>query len=364
VISIADIQQAIEDITRVPLAKLQQSEAQRLLEMEPLIGKSYIGQEMAVKGVSDVIRRNKTDLSDANRPMGSFLFMGPTGAGKTELCKALARFLFDDEAAMTRIDMSEYAEKHNVSRLIGAPPGYVGFEQGGLLVEAVEKKPYQVILLDEIEKAHPDVFNVLLQILDDGRLTSGDGKTADFTHTIIVATTNTGSRQMMDSFKGTNGRLDPSSVAFNRLYANLSRVGQNILEADPRFKPEFINRFDSIIAFHPHMRVHTRRIADLLIGNLNKKLAQGDAHLKVVLDDEAMETIVTMGSDMEKGARPVRRFIQKVIEPVIARGILDGTYSKGQTITFTRSMIEQIRATTTTQSVETLAETTSVSQAA
>ncbi|MDH5226132.1 MAG: AAA family ATPase, partial [Gammaproteobacteria bacterium] len=276
------------------------------------------GQSEAVKAVSDAIRRSRAGLSDPNRPNGSFLFLGPTGVGKTELCKALAEFLFDTEEAMVRIDMSEFMEKHSVARLIGAPPGYVGYEEGGYLTEAVRRRPYSVILLDEVEKAHPDVFNVLLQVLDDGRLTDGQGRTVDFRNAVIIMTSNLGSNVIQELAGEAN---------YDRMKAAVMEiVGQH-------FRPEFINRVDEVVVFHPLGKAHIRRIVDIQLGYLRRRLADRDMRLE--LDDAASDQLGEAGFDPVYGARPLKRAIQHQLENPLAQRILRGEFASGDTIRVT-----------------------------
>jgi ATP-dependent Clp protease ATP-binding subunit ClpB len=264
------------------------------------------------------VRRARAGLQDPNRPIGSFMFLGPTGVGKTELTKALASFLFDDENAMVRIDMSEFMEKHSVARLIGAPPGYVGYEEGGYLTEAVRRRPYSVILLDEIEKAHPDVFNVLLQVLDDGRLTDGQGRTVDFRNTVVIMTSNLGSQVIQELAGEANYAKMKSAV--------LEIVGQH-------FRPEFINRVDEIVVFHPLGREHIRRIVDIQVGYLRKRLADRDIALE--LDDAARDRLGEAGFDPVYGARPLKRAIQQQLENPLAQRILRGEFGPGSTVRVT-----------------------------
>jgi ATP-dependent Clp protease ATP-binding subunit ClpB len=291
-----------------------EGEREKLLRMEESIHSRVIGQDEAVTAVSDAIRRSRAGLSDPNRPIGSFLFMGPTGVGKTELCKALAEFMFDTEEAMVRIDMSEFMEKHSVSRLIGAPPGYVGYEEGGYLTEAVRRRPYSVILLDEIEKAHPDVFNILLQVLDDGRLTDGHGRTVDLRNTVIVMTSNLGSQRIQEL---AGQGYDAMKAAV------LDVVGQH-------FRPEFINRVDDMVVFHPLDQEQIKLIAGIQLGNLRKRLA---AHgYSIEFSEAAMDLIGKAGFDPVYGARPLKRAIQNEIENPLAQRILSGEYAAGDTI--------------------------------
>ncbi|NWG88188.1 MAG: AAA family ATPase, partial [Hydrogenophilaceae bacterium] len=273
-----------------------------------------IGQDEAVRVVADAIRRSRAGLSDPNRPYGSFLFLGPTGVGKTELCKALADFLFDSQEHIVRIDMSEFMEKHSVSRLIGAPPGYVGYEEGGYLTEAVRRKPYSVILLDEVEKAHPDVFNVLLQVLDDGRLTDGQGRTVDFRNTVIVMTSNLGS-QMIQEMSGDDYQVIKLAV---------------MAEVKNYFRPEFINRIDEVVVFHALDEQHIAGIARIQLQYLEKRLAQMD--MKLAISDAALAEIAKAGFDPVFGARPLKRAIQSEIENPLAREILSGHFAAKDTV--------------------------------
>jgi ATP-dependent Clp protease ATP-binding subunit ClpB len=301
--------------TGVPVDKMLEGERDKLLKMEDALAKRVVGQIEAVSAVSTAVRRARAGLQDPNRPIGSFMFLGPTGVGKTELTKALAQFLFDDEAAMVRIDMSEFMEKHSVARLIGAPPGYVGYEEGGSLTEAVRRRPYQVVLFDEIEKAHPDVFNVLLQVLDDGRLTDGQGRTVDFKNTLIVMTSNIGSEYLVNQGEGE----DTDAV---RDYV-LGEVRQ-------RFRPEFLNRLDEIILFHRLQRAQMGAIVDIQMGRLRKLLA--DRKIEIVLDDAARTWLANRGYDPAYGARPLKRVIQKNVQDPLAEQILAGGVKDGDTV--------------------------------
>jgi ATP-dependent Clp protease ATP-binding subunit ClpB len=285
-----------------------QGEREKLLNMEARLHERVIGQDEAVRLVSDAIRRSRAGLADPNRPYGSFLFLGPTGVGKTELCKALASFLFDSEDHLIRIDMSEFMEKHSVARLIGAPPGYVGYEEGGYLTELVRRKPYSVILLDEVEKAHPDVFNVLLQVLDDGRMTDGQGRTVDFKNTVIVMTSNLGS-QMIQQMSGSDYQL-----------IKLAVMG----EVKAQFRPEFINRIDEVVVFHALDEKHIKSIAKIQLGYLEKRLATMEMRLAV--DDAVLAELATAGFDPVYGARPLKRAIQSAIENPLAKEILEGRF--------------------------------------
>jgi ATP-dependent Clp protease ATP-binding subunit ClpB len=288
---------------------MMQGERDKLLRMEEQLHRRVVGQDEAVRLVSDAIRRSRAGLADPNRPYGSFLFLGPTGVGKTELCKALAEFLFDAEDHLIRIDMSEFMEKHSVARLIGAPPGYVGYEEGGYLTEAVRRKPYAVILLDEVEKAHPDVFNVLLQVLDDGRMTDGQGRTVDFKNTVIVMTSNLGS-QMIQSMAGDDYSAIKDAV-----------MG----EVKTHFRPEFINRIDEIVVFHALDEKNIRSIARIQVGYLEKRVAAMDMMLEV--SDAALKEVATAGFDPVFGARPLKRAIQARIENPLAMAILEGRFA-------------------------------------
>jgi ATP-dependent Clp protease ATP-binding subunit ClpA len=289
-----------------------EEEAQKLLRMEGELHKRVVGQDEAVKAVSEAVRRARTGLKDPNRPIGSFIFLGPTGVGKTELARALAEFLFGDEDAMIRIDMSEYMEKHTVSRLIGAPPGYVGHEEGGQLTEAVRRKPYSVVLFDEIEKAHPDVFNILLQILDDGRLTDSHGKTVDFKNTVIIMTSNIGARY----FQAGYGKEELEKLIHEELQRN--------------FRPEFLNRIDEIIIFHGLEKEHMRAIVDLMLEKVRQQLRGQGMELEVT--DKAKDYIAQEGYDPQFGARPLRRFIRRQLENEISNMILKGDFKDGDKI--------------------------------
>ncbi len=313
-----EVAEVVSKWTGIPVSKMLESEKDKLLQMEDAIGKRVVGQEEAVRTVADAIRRSRAGLSDPNRPNGSFLFLGPTGVGKTELTKALAQFLFDTEEAMVRIDMSEFMEKHSVARLIGAPPGYVGYEEGGYLTEAVRRRPYSVILLDEIEKAHPDVFNVLLQVLDDGRLTDGQGRTVDFRNSVVIMTSNLGSQLIQEMAGEANYEKMKSAV--------LEIVGQH-------FRPEFINRVDDIVVFHPLGREHIRKIVDIQMGYLQKRLAERD--IKLELDEAARDQLGEAGFDPVYGARPLKRAIQQQVENPLAQRILKGEFGPGDTVRVT-----------------------------
>jgi ATP-dependent Clp protease ATP-binding subunit ClpB len=314
-----EIAEVVSKWTGIPVSKMLEGEKDKLLRMEQMIEKRVVGQTEAVRAVADAIRRSRAGLSDPNRPNGSFLFLGPTGVGKTELTKALAEFLFDTEEAMVRIDMSEFMEKHSVARMIGAPPGYVGYEEGGYLTEAVRRRPYSVVLLDEIEKAHPDVFNVLLQVLDDGRLTDGQGRTVDFRNTVIIMTSNLGS-QVIQEMAPTSG-TDAGYAAMKS--AVMEIVGGH-------FRPEFLNRIDEIVVFHPLAKDQIRKIVDIQIGNLRKRLLDRDIELE--LDDAARDRLSEAGFDPVYGARPLKRAIQQQLENPLAQRLLRGEFVPGDRI--------------------------------
>ncbi|MEE8108098.1 MAG: ATP-dependent chaperone ClpB, partial [Gammaproteobacteria bacterium] len=310
-----EVADVVSKWTGIPVSKMLEGEKDKLLRMETEISRRVVGQNEAVTAVADAIRRSRAGLSDPNRPNGSFLFLGPTGVGKTELTKALAAFLFDTDDAMVRIDMSEFMEKHSVARLIGAPPGYVGYEEGGYLTEAIRRRPYSVILLDEIEKAHPDVFNVLLQVLDDGRLTDGQGRTVDFRNAVIVMTSNLGSQRIQEL----SGE------------ANYAQMKAEVLEIlGQHFRPEFINRVDDIVVFHPLSREDIRAIVDIQVAHLAKRLGERDINLQ--LSDAASDRIANAGFDPVYGARPLKRAIQQQLENPLAQRILAGDFGPGTTI--------------------------------
>ncbi|HEV7302520.1 MAG TPA: ATP-dependent chaperone ClpB [Tepidisphaeraceae bacterium] len=311
-----EIAEVVSRWSGVPVTRMLEGEREKLLKMEDRLGERVIGQTQAVRAVSDAVRRNRAGLGDPNRPIGSFMFLGPTGVGKTELCKSLAEFLFDDENAMVRIDMSEFMEQHSVARLIGAPPGYVGYEEGGRLTEAVRRKSYSVILFDEIEKAHRDVFNVLLQVLDDGRLTDGQGRTVDFKNTVIVMTSNLGSDRIQ--------QLTTQGAEQWEIEAAV----RDVLKVS--FRPEFLNRVDETIIFHPLDKAQLTRIVDVQLANLHKRLAQRG--LTLVLSDEAKALLADEGFDPAFGARPLKRVIQQRIENPLAGRILSGSFAEGDTI--------------------------------
>ena len=310
-----EIAEVVSRSTGIPVSKMLEGERDKLLRMEEVLSKRVVGQNEAVKSISDAIRRSRAGLSDPNRPNGSFLFLGPTGVGKTELTKALASFLFDTEESIVRIDMSEFMEKHSVARLIGAPPGYVGYEEGGYLTEAVRRRPYSVVLLDEVEKAHPDVFNVLLQVLDDGRLTDGQGRTVDFRNTVIVMTSNLGSQQIQEMAGEENYEAMKGAV--------MEIVGGH-------FRPEFINRIDEVVVFHPLGREQIRAITAIQIGYLRKRLQDRDMDL--TLTEKALDRLGLAGFDPVYGARPLKRAIQQQLENPLAQEILAGHFKPGDVI--------------------------------
>ncbi len=301
--------------TGIPVEKMLEGDRQKLLKMEDVLRQRVVGQEEALTAVSDAVRRSRAGLQDPNRPIGSFLFLGPTGVGKTELTKSLAQFLFDDDTAITRIDMSEYMEKHAVSRMIGAPPGYVGYDEGGALTEAVRRRPYQVVLFDEVEKAHPDVFNILLQVLDEGRLTDGQGRTIDFKNTILVMTSNLGSRYLVELEDDQDVDVAKDAV---------------MEEVRAHFKPEFLNRIDETILFKRLGRKQMDAIVPIQLRRLEALLASRDIHLE--LDEKAREWLSNKGYDPMYGARPLKRVIQQEVQDPLAKLILKGDILDGQTI--------------------------------
>ena len=309
-----EIAEVVSRATGIPVSKMMQGEREKLLKMEDQLHQRVVGQDEAVRLVSDAIRRSRAGLSDENRPYGSFLFLGPTGVGKTELCKALAEFMFDSEDHLIRIDMSEYMEKHSVARMIGAPPGYVGYEEGGALTEQVRRKPYSVILLDEVEKAHPDVFNVLLQVLDDGRMTDGQGRTVDFKNTVIVMTSNLGS-QMIQQMSGDDYQV-----------IKLAVMG----EVKNYFRPEFVNRIDEVVVFHALDEKNIASIAKIQLGYLEKRMARLEMSIKV--DASALNELAKAGFDPVFGARPLKRAIQERIENPLSKAILEGRFGPKDTV--------------------------------
>src|SRR6266480_428438 len=308
-----DIAEVVSSWTHIPVSRLQEGEREKLVKLEQHLHLRVVGQDEAIKAVSNAVRRARAGLQDPNRPLGSFIFLGPTGVGKTELARALAEFLFDDEQAMTRIDMSEYMEKHTVARLVGAPPGYVGYEEGGQLTEAVRRRPYAVILFDEIEKAHPDVFNILLQLLEDGRLTDGQGRTVDFRNTVVIMTSNLGSHILQD----------PNLTEADKEKAVLEAVRHN-------FRPEFLNRVDEIIIFKPLTREQIKHIVNIQLERLRKRL--GERRISLQLTPAALELIANEGYDPVYGARPLKRVIQRRIQDPLAMAVLDGKFHEGDTV--------------------------------
>ena len=313
-----DISGIVAKWTGIPVSKLMEGEREKILHLDEYIHKRVVGQDEAVKKVTEAILRSRAGISDPNRPIGSFLFLGPTGVGKTELAKSLAECLFDDEKNIVRIDMTEYMEKYSVSRLIGAPPGYVGYDEGGQLTEAVRRKPYSVVLFDEVEKAHPDVFNILLQILDDGRITDSQGRTVDFKNTIIILTSNLGSQYLTDGIDA-DGNI--TEEAKNAVMSELKKF----------FRPEFLNRLDETVMFRPLTKENLTGIIDIMIEGLRSRLA--DKSLKLTVTDKAKDLIIDRGYDPLYGARPLRRYLQSSMETLIARAILKGDFDAGSTIT-------------------------------
>jgi ATP-dependent Clp protease ATP-binding subunit ClpC len=319
-----DIARLVGQMTGIPVSRLEETEQDKLLKMEDYLHERVIGQDRAIIAVSDAIRRARAGLKDPTRPIGSFIFLGPTGVGKTELAKSLAEYLFDDEDAMVRIDMSEYQERHTVSRLIGAPPGYVGYDEGGSLTEAVRRRPYRVILFDEIEKAHPDVFNTLLQVLDDGRLTDGQGRTVDFRNTVIVMTSNLGTGAQDKATFGFTQRADGSPDHEN-LQANIERALREF------FRPEFLNRIDEIVIFEPLTQAELGKIIEILVNEVRERLEE--RHIDFDLTPAAKEEVVREGYDPTYGARPLRRTVQRRIENELAKRVLAGEFHEGDKVT-------------------------------
>ncbi len=317
-----DIAEIVSKWTGIPVSRMLESERMKLVKMEERIQERVIGQEEAVKVVSNAIRRSRSGLQDSNKPVGSFLFLGSTGVGKTETARALAEFLFDDENAIIRIDMSEYMEKFSVSRLIGAPPGYVGYEEGGQLTEAVRRRPYSVVLLDELEKAHPEVFNILLQILDDGRLTDGKGRLVDFKNTIIIMTSNIGTEYINDIYSELNEKNR------DELMANIKVKIAELLQK--KLRPEFLNRIDEIVLFKPLTSKEIRKIAELQFRKVKNKLLQNN--IEISISEEALEWLSKIGFDIHFGARPIKRAIQKHIVDELAIKILSGVFNPGDKI--------------------------------
>jgi ATP-dependent Clp protease ATP-binding subunit ClpB len=317
-VSAEEVAEIVAKWSGVPVTRLVEGEREKLLRLGDQLHQRVIGQDEAVRLASDAILRARAGIKDPRRPIGSFLFLGPTGVGKTELAKTLAETLFDTEAALIRIDMSEYMEKHSVARMIGAPPGYVGYDEGGQLTEAVRRKPYAVVLFDEIEKAHPDVFNVLLQVLDDGRITDSQGRTIDFKNVIVIMTSNLGSRHLLE---GVTGEDIPESVRESVL-----------VEVRRAFRPEFLNRIDEMILFKPLTLDEIGRIVDLLVADLNRRLA--DRRVTVVLEPAAKTWAAEKGYDPVFGARPLKRFLQRQVETQLARALISGEIPEGSTVTF------------------------------
>jgi ATP-dependent Clp protease ATP-binding subunit ClpC len=316
------IAELISKATGIPVSRMFEEEAEKLLSMEIKLHERVIGQQAAIDAVSEAIRRARAGLKDPNRPIGSFLFLGPTGVGKTELARALAQFLFDDPDAMVRIDMSEYMEKHSVARLIGAPPGYVGYDEGGQLTEAVRRRPYRVVLLDEIEKAHPDVFNILLQLLDAGRLTDSSGRTVDFKNTVVIMTSNIGSQYIEAIPVGATERQQ------EELYAGMKAKVMDQLRL--HFRPELLNRIDEVIVFHALNKEQIKQIVDLLLANTRRQLA--DRKLSLEVTDAAKSLIADSGFDPMYGARPLKRTIQRLVENPVSSGILRREFRDGDTV--------------------------------
>jgi ATP-dependent Clp protease ATP-binding subunit ClpB len=309
-----DIAEVVARWTGIPVTRMMESERERLAKLEDHLAERVVGQREAVQAVANAVRRSRAGLQDPNRPIGSFIFLGPTGVGKTETARALAEYLFDDDAAMVRIDMSEYMEKHAVARLIGAPPGYVGYEEGGQLTEAVRRRPYSVILFDEVEKAHPDVFNLLLQILDDGRLTDSQGRTVDFRNTVVIMTSNVGSHSI----------LEQAGTAWAAVET------QVIAELRRQFRPEFLNRVDDIVVFHPLAEAQLERIVDLQLERMRRLLAERKIALE--LTPAAKRLIATEGYEPSFGARPIKRAIQRLLQNPLALAVLEGRFGDGDTI--------------------------------
>jgi ATP-dependent Clp protease ATP-binding subunit ClpB len=317
-----DIAEIVAKWTGIPVARMLQSEREKLLNLEEELSKRVAGQEEAIKALSDAVRRSRAGLQDPKRPIGSFIFMGTTGVGKTELSKALADYLFNDDNAMVRIDMSEYQEKHSVSRLIGAPPGYVGYDEGGQLTEAVRRKPYSVILLDEIEKAHPDVFNILLQVLDDGRLTDNKGRTANFKNTIIILTTNIGSMIIQENFE---------KITDANYFEVIEETKEQVLELLKKsVRPEFLNRIDETIMFRPLTKTDIKKIVGIQFQEIQKRLTE--VGIKLQISEQALNRLAKLGYDPQFGARPLKRVIQREILNELSKQILAGKVNKDSVI--------------------------------
>jgi ATP-dependent Clp protease ATP-binding subunit ClpB len=330
VVDAGDIAEVVSRWTGIPVSKMLAGEREKLLHMEEELHRRVVGQNAAIEAISDAVRRSRAGLNDARRPIGSFLFLGTTGVGKTELAKALAEFLFNDDNSLTRIDMSEYQERHSVSRLIGAPPGYIGYDEGGQLTEAVRRKPYSVVLLDEIEKAHPDVFNILLQVLDDGRLTDNKGRTVDFRNTIIIMTSNMGSQLIRDNFE--NAADSKGEVPAEVVEKTRDEVIELMKQA---LKPEFLNRIDEIVMFTPLTRRDTLQIVDIQIGGIERMLAHNGIELKV--DKKAREWLASEGFDPVYGARPVKRAIQQNLVNQLSKEILAGRIDREKPVEISAS---------------------------
>lgn len=324
-VTVEDIANVVSTWTRIPVSKLAQTETDKLLNLESILHDRVIGQDEAVVAVAKAVRRARAGLKDPKRPIGSFIFLGPTGVGKTELARALAESMFGDEDAMIRIDMSEYMEKHSTSRLVGSPPGYVGYEEGGQLTEKVRRKPYSVVLLDEVEKAHPDVFNILLQVLEDGRLTDSKGRTVDFRNTIVIMTSNVGAEALKR-----NKHLGFNVQDESRDYSDMK--GKVMDEPEKAFRPEFLNRIDEIIVFHMLEKKHIQEIVTLMVNQLVNRLKEQEIELH--LTEGAISAIADKGFDREYGARPLRRAIQKHVEDRLSEELLKGAIEKGQKVIF------------------------------
>jgi len=325
-----EVAEVVAKWTGIPVAKMLEGENDKLLRLEEQLHERVVGQEEAVTVVANAIRRSRAGLSDPRRPNGSFLFLGPTGVGKTELTKALAGFLFDTEESMVRLDMSEFMEKHAVARLIGAPPGYVGYEEGGYLTEAVRRKPYSVILLDEVEKAHPDVFNILLQVLDDGRLTDGHGRTVDFRNTVIIMTSNLGSQRIQELSMHSSSK-QTSSQSAAEAEADYQLMKSEVMEVvSQHFRPEFINRVDDVVVFHPLGKEAIHQIAKIQMQDLRTRLYERE--LDMTISNAAMDQISEAGFDPTYGARPLKRAIQQTLENPLAQEILAGHFMPGDLI--------------------------------
>ena len=320
-----DIADVIASWTKIPVKKITEDENEKLKHLEDSLHKRVVGQKEAVEAVAKAIRRGRVGLKDPNKPIGSFLFLGPTGVGKTELAKSLAETLFGNEDSMIRVDMSEYMESHSVSKLIGSPPGYVGFDEGGQLTEKIRRKPYSVILFDEIEKAHPDVMNMLLQILDDGRLTDSQGRTVNFKNTVIIMTSNIGARLITDK-KTLGFEQNKKEEANKKEYENVKK--EVLSELKREFKPEFINRIDEIIVFHKLENNEIKQIIDIMLEQVKKRLEE--QNIKIEIDDSVKELIAKKGIDSNYGARPLKRAIQSMLEDKIAESILDGIVKPGK----------------------------------